>query len=259
MEIAKEFIGFTPVPLLDIENLTVSTEGKVILKSLTLRIYDNEIHLLLGPNGSGKSTLAKVLIGHPAYTIEEGRIFYCGIDLVNTPPEKRSLQGIFASFQDPPTISGLSNFDLLRNSYNEKQKKLKRLEKDPLAFMEFIQKFLIDLQISQEFLNRSFNEGFSGGEKKRNEILQFLILEPKIIILDEIDSGLDRDAVELIYHLLKKHRKNDASLLIITHSPNILRYISPTHVHVLQKGQITKTGDISLVHEIQEKGYEKIV
>jgi len=254
-----DILPIPSIPLLDIQNLTVSTEGKIILKGLSLKIYNNEIHLLLGPNGSGKSTLAKIIIGHPAYTTEEGKIFYCGLDLINIPPEKRSLLGIFASFQDPPTISGLSNFDLLRNSYNEKQKKLQSPEKDPLEFMDFIQKFLTDLQISQEFLNRSFNEGFSGGEKKRNEILQFLILEPKLIILDEIDSGLDRDAVELIYSLLKKHRANDSSLLIITHSPNILRYILPTHVHILQKGRIIKTGDVSLVQQIQEKGYEKIV
>lgn len=245
-------------PLLDIQNLTVSIEGKKILRGLTLQINNKEIHLLLGPNGSGKSTLAKVLIGHPAYKIEEGKIFYSEIDLINISPEKRSLEGIFASFQDPPTISGLSNFDLLRNSYNEKQKSLGCPEKDPLAFMDYIQHFLNDLKISEDFLNRSFNEGFSGGEKKRNEILQFLILEPKFVILDEIDSGLDRDAVELIYSLLQKYRKNDSSLLIITHSPNILRYISPTHVHILQNGQIIKTGDISLVQHIQEEGYEKI-
>lgn len=242
--------------LLEISNLTVSIENKIILKNFSLRISENEIHFLLGPNGSGKSTLAKILSGHPSYKIEEGIILYRGKPLNVLSAEERSHLGIFLAFQTPIEINGVTNFDFLRIAYNEQQKCLGKPEMAPLEFMNLLEKYLVILQIKKEFLSRFVNEGFSGGEKKRNEILQLLLLQPKLIILDEIDSGLDIDAVKLIYEQTIKNKPKDSSFLVITHSPKILNYLSPTHIHILKGGNLVKTGGFEIFQQIEQFGYE---
>ena len=245
--------------LLNIENLNASIEKKPILKNFNLEIGENEIHLIMGPNGSGKSTLSKILAGHPAYTVENGKILFNNKNLLEMPPEIRSHEGFFLAFQYPIEIAGVTNFDFLRIAYNEKQKYLKLKELDPLEFMELTENLLKKLKMKNEFLNRNLNEGFSGGEKKRNEILQMLLLNPNLIILDEIDSGLDIDAIKVIYDVISKNRIQNSSLIIITHNPRILNYIIPTHVHIMINGKIIKTGKIDLIEILENKGYESFL
>ena len=242
--------------LLTINNLNVSVENKIILDNFNLIINSNEIHIIMGPNGSGKSTLSKVLAGHPAYEIKNGSIFFQKKNLLEMSLEKRAHEGLFLAFQYPIEISGVTNFDFLRIAYNEKQKYKKEKELDPLEFMEKIQTLLKRLRIKAEFLERNVNEGFSGGEKKRNEILQMLLLSPNLIILDEIDSGLDIDAIKLICEEIVNNRQPNSSLLIITHYPKILEYFQPTHVHILMNGRIKKTGKLELVEQLEKSGYE---
>ena len=245
--------------LLKIENLKASIENKQILKNLNLKISANEIHVIMGPNGCGKSTLSKILAGHPSYKIDEGSITFLNQNLLEMLPEKRSHEGIFLAFQYPIEISGVTNYDFLRIAYNEKQKYLKKAEVDPLQFMEIIQVLLTKLKIKDEFLNRNLNEGFSGGEKKRNEILQMLLLQPKLVILDEIDSGLDIDAIKIICEGIKENLLNNSSLIVITHYPRILNYLKPDFVHIMIEGKIIKTGDIELVNILEEKGYNAFI
>lgn len=242
--------------LLKIKNLNISIEEKNILKSFDLTIKKNEIHILMGPNGSGKSTLSKVLAGHPAYTITEGNIEFKEKDLLKMSLDERSHEGLFLAFQYPIEIAGVTNYDFLRIAYNEKQKYEGKKEVDPLEFMEIIEKYLQKLKIKPEFLYRNLNEGFSGGEKKKNEILQMLLLRPNLIILDEIDSGLDVDAIKLICEEIMKNRLNDSSFLIITHYPKILQYFKPTHIHIMLNGNIKKTGTLELIEQLEKKGYE---
>eukprot|EP01039_Chlorochromonas_danica_P011948 gene11948-13533_t len=213
----------------------------------------------MGPNGSGKSTLSKILTGHPSYKIENGTIHFSNQNLLELSPEIRSHEGLFLAFQYPIEIAGVTNYDFLRIAYNEKQKYLKKEELDPLQFMEFIQILLGKLQIKNEFLNRNLNEGFSGGEKKRNEILQMLVLNPKLIILDEIDSGLDIDAIKIICEEIKKNRAANSSLILITHYPRILNYLVPTFVHIMIDGKIVKTGNMELVQYLEDNGYQEFV
>jgi Fe-S cluster assembly ATP-binding protein len=244
--------------LLDIKRLEVSIENTIIIKNLDLKIDENEIHVIMGPNGSGKSTLSKLLAGHPSYEITKGSILFNEKDLKNLTPETRSHEGLFLAFQYPLEIEGVSNYDFLRIAYNEKQKYLGKEEVNPLEFMEIVQKFLIKLKMKNEFLTRNLNQGFSGGEKKRNEILQMLLLNPELIILDEIDSGLDVDALKIICDNILENKQKNSSLLVITHYPRILNYLKPNYVHIMIEGKIIKTGNIELVNYIEKEGYEKL-
>jgi Fe-S cluster assembly ATP-binding protein len=245
--------------ILEIEDLNVSIEKKDILKNFHLKINENETHVIMGPNGCGKSTLSKVLAGHPAYEITKGKIHFKNEDLLNMPPEIRSHEGLFLAFQYPIEISGVTNYDFLRIAYNEKQKYLKEKELDPLEFMELIKNLLENLKMKTEFLNRNLNEGFSGGEKKRNEILQMLLLTPNLIILDEIDSGLDIDAIKIICEAIASYKEKKAALLIITHYPKILKYFEPSHVHIMSNGKIMKTGNLELIEMLENQGYESLL
>lgn len=242
--------------ILKIENLDASIEKKQILKNFNLEIKENEIHVIMGPNGSGKSTFSKILAGHPSYSVNSGTIEFCNKNLLSMAPEIRSHEGLFLAFQYPLEISGLSNYDFLRLAYNEKQKYFKEKELDPLEFMELAQELLKELKIKDEFLTRNLNEGFSGGEKKRNEILQMLLLCPKLIILDEIDSGLDIDALKIICENIIKKKVKNSSLIVITHYPRILKYLEPTYIHIMSDGKLIKRGNSELIEELELKGYE---
>jgi len=248
-------------PILEISNLQASIGTKKIIKNLNLKIGENEVHLIMGPNGSGKSTLSKILAGHPSYEIESGEVLYCGKNLLEKDIDLRALEGLFLAFQYPLEISGVTNYDFLRTIYNQKQKHLKQPEVDPLQFMKVIQPFLEKLKINPEFLNRNLNEGFSGGEKKRNEILQMLLLNPKLIVLDEIDSGLDIDAIKTIFEGVLstiKEMITGCSILIITHNPKVLTYLLPDYVHIMMDGNIVKTGNLELVESVENLGYQSI-
>jgi Fe-S cluster assembly ATP-binding protein len=245
--------------LLEIKNLEVEVDKKKILKNLNLIINENEIHLIMGPNGSGKSTLSKVLAGHPAYLIKNGSIFLKNKDLLCLKPEIRAHEGIFLAFQYPVEINGVTNYDFLRIAYNEKLKYFNQEEKTPLEFFEILNSLKEKLKIDDEFLNRNVNQGFSGGEKKKNEILQMLLLKPELIILDELDSGLDIDALKLIFSTILKIKEKTSSLVIITHNPKILDYIETTNIHIMINGKIIKTGNLDLIKEIEKYGYEKFI
>jgi Fe-S cluster assembly ATP-binding protein len=244
--------------ILKIKNLEVLIENKIILKDFNLTINSNEIHVIMGPNGSGKSTLSKIIAGHPSYKINEGEIEFNKKNLLEMSPEIRSHEGIFLAFQYPLEISGVTNYDFLRLAYNEKQKYLNKSETTPLEFMSLIEKKANQLKMPMEFLNRDLNHGFSGGEKKRNEILQMLLLEPKLVILDELDSGLDIDAIKTICESIVKNLSKDSSLILITHYPRILKYFTPTFVHILRKGKIIRTGNLELIEMLEKEGYENI-
>lgn len=245
--------------LLKIENLNASIEKKQILTDFDLKINKNEIHVIMGPNGCGKSTLSKILAGHPAYEIQKGEISFENQNLLEMSPENRSHEGLFLAFQYPIEIAGVTNYDFLRIAFNEKQKYFKEKELDPLEFMQYLKNFLTILKMKPEFLNRNLNQGFSGGEKKKNEILQMFLLNPKLIILDEIDSGLDIDAIKIICESISKYKDINSSLLIITHYPTILKYFQPTHVHIMINGKIIKTGNIELIEQLEKEGYESLL
>jgi Fe-S cluster assembly ATP-binding protein len=244
--------------ILKLENLEASIEKNQIIKKLNLEVKENEIHVIMGPNGSGKSTFSKILAGHPSYTVTNGNIFFCEKNLLDMSPETRSHEGLFLAFQYPIEISGVTNYDFLRIAYNEKRKYLKEKELDPLEFMEITQEALKKLKMKSEFLNRNLNEGFSGGEKKRNEILQMLLLKPKLIILDEIDSGLDIDAIKIICETINNSLGKNTSIIVITHYPRILTYLKPTFVHIMMNGKIIKTGNMEIVEYLEREGYEKL-
>lgn len=242
--------------LLSIKNLSGSIESKQILKNFDLIINENETHVIMGPNGSGKSTLSKILAGHPSYNVDHGEIEFEGKNLLEMSPEIRSHEGLFLAFQYPIEIAGVTNYDFLRIAFNEKRKYFQLKELDPLEFMELTQSMLQKLKMKPEFLNRNLNEGFSGGEKKRNEILQMLLLNPKLTILDEIDSGLDIDAIKIICEAIAKYKEKNSSLIIITHYPRILSYLKPTHIHIMINGKIIKTGNLELIEAIEKNGYD---
>ena len=243
------------IPILEIKNLKASINENEILKSLDLKIYKGEIHAIMGPNGSGKSTLSKVLAGHPAYEVLEGEILFKGKDIITLDPEERSHLGIFLAFQYPIEIPGVSNEDFLRLAYNAKQKFSDKPEVDPLEFLTIINQKLELVEMSPVFLGRNVNEGFSGGEKKRNEILQMILLDSELAILDETDSGLDIDALKTISIGINNFMNSSKAILLITHYQRLLDYINPTYVHVMQNGQITKTGSADLAKELEAKGY----
>jgi Fe-S cluster assembly ATP-binding protein len=242
--------------LLEVKDLQVSINDNKILKNLNLKINKGEIHAIMGPNGSGKSTFAKVLAGHPAYSISNGDIFFKGSSILDLEPEQRSHLGIFLAFQYPIEIPGVSNEDFLRLAYNSKQNFYNKPEVDPIEFLSIINEKLKLVNMSPSFLSRNVNEGFSGGEKKRNEILQMILLDSELAILDETDSGLDIDALKVISMGINNFMNPSKSILLITHYQRLLDYIKPTYVHVMQNGKIVKTGSAELAKELENKGYE---
>jgi Fe-S cluster assembly ATP-binding protein len=245
--------------ILKLDKLKASIENKLIINEFNLNVNEGEIHVIMGPNGSGKSTLSKVLAGHPSYEVKSGSIEFQNQNLLELSPEERSHEGLFLAFQYPLEIAGVTNYDFLRIAYNEKQKYLKKPELDPLEFMTLVQSLLTKLKMRNEFLNRNLNEGFSGGEKKRNEILQMLLLNPKLVILDEIDSGLDIDALKIICESITTNLHKSSSLVVITHYPRILEYLKPTFVHIMIEGQIVKTGGYELIEQLEESGYSQFL
>jgi Fe-S cluster assembly ATP-binding protein len=243
-------------PLLEIKDLKVSINDNNILKNLNLKINKGEIHAIMGPNGSGKSTFSKVLAGHPAYEVLDGDILFNGLSILDLDPEERSHLGIFLAFQYPIEIPGVSNEDFLRLAYNSKQNFYNKPEVDPIEFLTIITDKLKLVNMSPLFLSRNVNEGFSGGEKKRNEILQMILLDSELSILDETDSGLDIDALKVISTGINNFMNPNKSIILITHYQRLLDYISPTYVHVMQDGKIIKTGSAELAKELESKGYE---
>lgn len=243
-------------PLLEIKNLQVSINENEILKNLNLTVNEGEIHAIMGPNGSGKSTFSKILAGHPAYSVLGGDIIFKGSSILDLEPEERSHMGIFLAFQYPIEIPGVSNEDFLRLAYNSKQKFYNKPEVDPLEFLSIITEKLKLVNMSASFLGRNVNEGFSGGEKKRNEILQMILLDSQLTILDETDSGLDIDALKTISNGINNFMSPNKSIILITHYQRLLDYINPTYVHVMQNGKIIKTGSAELAKELETRGYE---
>ena len=243
-------------PILEIKNLKACINENEILKNLNLEINRGEIHAIMGPNGSGKSTFSKVLAGHPAYEVIEGDILFKGASILDLDPEERSHLGIFLAFQYPIEIPGVSNEDFLRLAYNSKQKFSNKPEVDPIEFFSIITKKLEVVDMSPLFLSRNVNEGFSGGEKKRNEILQMILLDSELSILDETDSGLDIDALKIISKGINTFMNKDKAIILITHYQRLLDYVQPNYVHVMQDGKIIKTGTAELAKELEIKGYE---
>ena len=243
-------------PILEIKKLKAAINENEILKNLDLTINKGEIHAIMGPNGSGKSTFSKVIAGHPAYEILDGEIIFKGSNINDLDPEERSHLGLFLAFQYPIEIPGVSNEDFLRLAYNAKQKFLEKPEVDLLEFFSLITKKLELVDMSPTFLSRNVNEGFSGGEKKRNEILQMILLDSDVSILDETDSGLDIDALKIISKGINTFMNEDKAIILITHYQRLLDYVKPDFVHVMQDGKIIKTGTANLAKELEDKGYE---
>ena len=244
--------------MLEIRDLHATVDGKEILRGINLSIKKGEIHAIMGPNGSGKSTLAKILAGHPAYEVTKGEVLYEGKNLLELAPDERAREGVFLAFQYPVEVPGVSNAQFLRLAYNEKQKHLGEEELDPLEFKDLLTERAKVVEMDAGLMSRSVNEGFSGGEKKRNEILQMAVLEPKLAVLDETDSGLDIDALRIVSEGVNKLRTPENAIVLVTHYQRLLNYIVPDHVHVLYKGRIVRTGGKELALELEEKGYDWI-
>lgn len=238
---------------LEIKDLYVKIEDKEILKGFNLTINSNETHVIMGPNGIGKSTLSNVIMGNPIYKIEKGKIFYDGLDITNLPTDERAKLGIFLSFQTPPELEGVTTADFLKTAVSSKEENFKILK-----FAKEVEQTMQNLDMKKEFLTRPLNNGFSGGEKKKMEILSMYMLKPNMVILDEIDSGLDVDSLKKIGEMTMKYKnEQECGLLLITHYHRLLDYIIPDYVHVMKDGKIVKTSDKSLVSIIEEEGYEK--
>ncbi len=242
--------------LLEVKDLHAGIDGKEILKGLNLQVNKGEVHAIMGPNGSGKSTLSKVLAGHPSYEVTSGEVLYEGKNLLELEPDERARSGVFMAFQYPVEVPGVSNSQFLRLAYNEKMKHLGEEELDPLEFNDYLKEKAKIVDMSSEFFKRSVNEGFSGGEKKRNEILQMAVLQPKLAVLDETDSGLDIDALRIVAEGVNKLRNEDNAIILVTHYQRLLNYIQPDFVHVLAGGKIVKEGGKELALELEEKGYD---
>jgi len=245
-------------PILEIKNLTAGVEGKQILKGIDLTISPGEVHAVMGPNGSGKSTLAAILAGREGYDITAGEVLYNGKDLLDMDPEERAREGVFLAFQYPVEIPGVNSTYFLQAALNEVRKHKGEQELDAAEFLGLVKQKMKLLELNESLLRRSVNEGFSGGEKKRNEIFQMAVLEPKLAILDETDSGLDIDALKIVSNGVNKLKHPDNSQLVITHYQRLLDYIIPDFVHVLVDGRIVRTGDKHLALELEEKGYDWI-
>ena len=241
--------------MLEIKNLHAGIEGREILKGINLTVNKGEIHAIMGPNGSGKSTLAKVLAGHPQYEVTGGEIIYEGRNLLEMSPDERAREGVFMAFQYPIEVPGVSNAQFLRLAYNEKRKHLGEEELDPLEFKDLLKERAKVVEMDSSFMTRSVNEGFSGGEKKRNEILQMALLEPSLCVLDETDSGLDIDALRVVAEGVNALRSPDRAMLVITHYQRLLNYIVPDRVHVLSEGRVARSGGPELALELEESGY----
>jgi Fe-S cluster assembly ATP-binding protein len=241
--------------LLTIKNLRVRAEGKEILKGLDLSVSAGEVHAIMGPNGSGKSTLARALSGHPAYEVTDGAVTYKGQDLLAMSPEERACEGVFMAFQYPVEIPGINNTYFLKAAYNAIHKHRGEPELDAVEFMQLARAKAKMLELDPTMLSRSVNEGFSGGEKKRNEIFQMAVLEPTLAILDETDSGLDIDALKVVAHGVNALRHPDRAIVVVTHYQRLLNYIVPDVVHVLTDGRIVRSGGKELALELEAKGY----
>jgi Fe-S cluster assembly ATP-binding protein len=245
-------------PILEIKDLHAGVEGKQILKGVSLTINPGEVHAVMGPNGSGKSTLAAVLAGRDGYDISGGEVIYNGHDLLDLDPEERAREGLFLAFQYPVEIPGVNSTYFLKAALNEIRKAKGESELDAMEFLQLVKEKMKLLELKDDLLKRSVNEGFSGGEKKRAEIFQMAVLEPKLAILDETDSGLDIDALKIVSHGVNKLKRADNAQLVITHYQRLLNYIVPDFVHVLVDGRIVKSGDKSLALELEAKGYDWI-
>src|SRR6476620_4788367 len=243
-------------PLLAVKGLRASAGDKEILRGIDLTVHAGEVHAVMGPNGSGKSTLAQVLAGHPAYEVTAGQVLYEGKDLLDMDPEERAQAGVFLAFQYPVEIPGISNAYFLRAAYNEIRKARGLEEVDSMDFLDLLEEKLRLVEWGPEIMSRAVNSGFSGGEKKRNEILQMAVLEPKLDILDETDSGLDLDALRIVAAGVNKLRRPDNAIVVVTHYQRLLNYIVPDFVHVLSNGRIVKSGGKELALELEARGYE---
>ena len=242
--------------MLEIRALRANAGEKEILKGISLTVNPGEVHAIMGPNGSGKSTLAQVLAGHPAYEVTGGTVTYAGEDLLEMEPEERAQKGVFLAFQYPVEIPGVSNAYFLRAAYNEIRKARGLDELDPIDFMDVLEEKLKVVEWGPDIMSRAVNTGFSGGEKKRNEILQMAVLEPKLAILDETDSGLDIDALRIVAAGVNKLRHPERATIVVTHYQRLLNYIVPDRVHVLADGRIVKSGGKELALELEARGYE---
>ena len=244
--------------MLEVKNLHVEVDGHAILRGINFKVESGTVHAIMGPNGSGKSTLSKVLAGHPSYAVTRGEILYKGKNLAPLTPDERAKAGIFMSFQYPVEIPGVTNISFLKSAVNSIYEGQKRTTLDAVEFLSFIRKKCQLLEMDESFLYRGINEGFSGGEKKRNEILQMLALEPTLAILDETDSGLDIDALRVIATGVNAMRSPERAIVLVTHYQRLLNYIEPDFIHVLADGKIVKSGDKSLALELEAKGYNWI-
>ena len=242
--------------MLEIKNLHAAVEGKEILRGIDLTVNAGEVHAIMGPNGSGKSTLAQVLAGHPAYEVTAGSVTYDGKDLLDMKPEERAGAGVFMAFQYPVAIRGITNAYFLRSAFNAIRKQRGESELDIIEFLEVLDEKLAAIGWDDSLMNRPVNEGFSGGEKKRNEVLQMAILEPRLAILDETDSGLDIDALKIVADAVNKLRRPDNATVLVTHYQRLLNYIVPDRVHVLADGRIVKEGGKELALELEDRGYD---
>ena len=247
------------LPILEIKNLTAGVENKQILKGINLTLNPGEVHAVMGPNGSGKSTLAAILAGREGYAVTAGEVIYCGKDLLDLDPEERAREGVFLAFQYPVEIPGVNSTYFLKSAYNEIRKHKSLPELDAMEFLALVNEKMKLLHLPEDLLKRPVNQGFSGGEKKRNEIFQMAVLEPKLAILDETDSGLDIDALKVVSEGVNKLKRSDNAQLVITHYQRLLNFIVPDHVHVLMEGRIVRSGGKELALELEENGYDGVV
>lgn len=245
--------------MISIKNLHAEVDGVEILKGINLEIKAGEVHAIMGPNGSGKSTLSKVIAGHPAYEVTKGQILFEGQDIVEMDPDERARMGIFLAFQYPVEIPGVSNSMMMRQAYNAVRRERGEEELDPIEFEDYIQTKLDLVEMDPRMLDRSVNDGFSGGEKKRNEILQMAVLDPKLALLDETDSGLDIDALRIVSEGINKIKTDEKAVMLVTHYQRILNYITPDFVHVLKGGKIVRSGGKELALQLESEGYDGVL
>ncbi|BBD77319.1 Fe-S cluster assembly ATPase SufC [Hydrogenophilus thermoluteolus] len=245
--------------MLEVKGLTAAVDGKTILNGLDLTVRAGEVHAIMGPNGSGKSTLCQVLAGRDGYEVTAGSVRYLGQDLLEMAPEIRAREGLLLSFQYPVEIPGVKNVYLLKAAYNAMRKHRGEPEADAFEFMALVREKMRLMKMDESFLHRSVNSGFSGGEKKRNEILQMLVLEPKLALLDEIDSGLDIDALKIVADGINRLRDPNRAIVMVTHYQRLLDYVEPDVIHVLYQGRIIRSGDKTLAHELEARGYQWLI